>query len=111
MPIDPTPIKLTTEEKIKRLVPFARRVVADTIQAKTKSRPRNEVETYLVAPKRVITILVFAARILQKLVERYVRNDPDLFVVRPDLEQETCMLIFTDFTFFSWGFFPTRHLI
>ena len=106
MLIDPTPIALTTEEKIKRLAPFARRAVADMIQAKMKSRQYNEVEIYLAVPQQAITILVFAARVLQKLVERCVRNAPDFFVVRPDLEQETCVLIFMDFTFFSRGFFP-----
>jgi hypothetical protein len=50
------------EEKIKLLAQFARRAVAGMIQAKTNSRPPNAGETYLAIPKRVITILVFAAR-------------------------------------------------
>ena len=95
-----------TEEKIKRLAQCARLAVAGMTQAKTSSPQRNEAETYLAIPKRATTILVFAARVRHKRLERCIRNDPDFFVIRPDLEPESCVLIFTDFTFFSWGFFP-----
>jgi hypothetical protein len=74
------------------------------IQAKTSLRQPNEAETYLATQKRAITILGFAARVRRKPIESGVRNGPDFFVVRPDLEPETSVLIFTDFTFFSWVF-------
>jgi hypothetical protein len=57
-------------EKIKRPAQFARRAVAGTIQAKMKSRQRNEVEICLAAPKRDIIILGFVARVLQQPIEK-----------------------------------------